>query len=271
MDMEADNMQKNKRIFMIIIMSLLVLSACASKPAPLPTPIETKAVRLEKRAQADMQMQDYAAATKSAHDALRLYAALDDRAGQLRSHINLTRLFILQRQPDRAEKHLLKAREIVKETDDSAQRYQVHLLTGKFNNDAAEFTLARETANSLLEQAVAETYLAHYEAAKQLVDKLSPNLSIRTEVDDTAFVMLQYARFADDFDSATLALTLYKSNENTIGISDSLYVLAMISRKQGNKLQADNYLQRALEVNLAIGDKRRIAATLEAIAGQVEK
>lgn len=264
-------MQKNKLIFTIIIMSLLVLSACASKPVPLSTPIETKAVRLEKRAQADMQVQDYTAATKSAHDALRLYAALDDREGQLRSHINLTRLFILQRQLDRAEKHLLKAREIVKETDDSAQRYQVHLLTGKLKNDATEFTLAREAANNVLEQAVAETYLAHYKVAKQLVDKITPNLSVRAETDDMAFVMLQYARFSDDFDSATLALTLYKTNENTVGISDSLYVLAMISRKRGNRVQAEHYLQRALEVNLAIGDKQRIAVTLEAIAEQAKK
>lgn len=248
-----------------------MLSACAGEPVSPPAPIETKAVRLEKRAQAEIQVQDYANATKSAHDALRLYAALDDRVGQLRSHIILTRLFILQRQPERAEKHLLKAREIVKETDASTQRYQVHLLTGKLNNDMKAFELARDAANTLLEQAVAETYLGHYEEAKSLVDNASLNFEVTADVDDTAFVMLQYARFADDFGAATLALTFYKMIENTIGISDSLYVLAMIAKQSGDYEKVDSYLRRALEVNLAIGDKQRIAVILEAIAEQAEK
>ncbi len=256
-------MRTNKLILMLTI--TLILSACASKVELPETPIETKAMRLEKRAQADIQQQDYPSATRAAHDALRLYAALDDRVGQLRSHINLTRLFILQRQPDRAEKHLLKARAIVQETDNAAQRYQVHLLTGKLKDDAAEFVLAREAANTLLEQAVAETYLGNYEEAKQFADNTRTDFSVPSEVDDTAFVMLQYAQFADDFGSATLALTLYKLNENTIGISDSLYTLAMIAKKQGDNDAAERYLRRALEVNLAIGDKQRIASTIKAI------
>jgi len=51
---------------------------------------------------------------------------------------------------------------------------------------------------------------------------------------------------------------LFKGNENIIGISDSLYVLATIAKKQGDKTKAEHYLRRALEVNIAMGNKRRI-------------
>jgi tetratricopeptide (TPR) repeat protein len=263
---EVNIMRKHSQI--LILMAALLLSACGSQPTALPSPIETKAARLEKRAQADMQVQNYPSAIESAHDALRLYAALDDRVGQLRSHINLTRLFILQSQQDKADLHLMKARDLVTETDDAAQRYQVHLLAGKLHQDLAEFKLARTAANTLLEQAVAETYLENYDEAKQLADNTTPNFEIASEVDDTAFVMLQYARFADDFGAATLALTFYKMIENTIGISDSLYVLGMIANKLGEQEQAERYLRRALEVNLAIGDKQRIAVIVKALETQ---
>ncbi len=259
-------MRKNNLI--LIMMVAMLLSACGSQPTVLPSPIETKAARLEKRAQADMQVQNYPSATQSAHDALRLYAALDDRVGQLRTHINLTRLFILQAQQEKADLHLMKARALVTEADDATQRYQVHLLAGKLHQDQTEFKLARAAANTLLEQAVAETYLENYAEAKQLADNTTPDFEIASEVDGTAFVMLQYARFADDFGAATLALTFYKMIENTIGISDSLYVLAMISKKQGNSEKKIHYLQRALEVNLAIGDKQRIASTVKAIEAE---
>jgi len=256
-------MQKNSVSFILIIVFSLMLSACASKPVAPDTPIETKAQRLEKRAQADMLKQDYVNATQSAGDALRLYALLDDQQGQLRLHLNLTRLLLLQNQSDKAQRHLTKATALSQEIAAPLQNYQVHLLTGKLNNDRAEFELARYTANSPLEQAVAETYLQNYHQAYALISTIKPTSAV--EDDDYAFVSLQYARFSDDKNSANMALDLYKKNENTVGISDVLFVLANIATKQGDNKQAQHYLRRALEVNLAMGDKQRIATTLKAL------
>ena len=208
-------------------------------------------------------------ATKSAHDALRLYALLDDQAGQLRSHINLTRLFILQNQQDKAEKHLTKATALTREVEVPLQQYQVHLLAGKLHQDDAAFAKARDNANSPLEQAVAEAYLHHYQQAYDLVGKQEATSA--AQADDMAFVFLRYAQFSDDADAAERALALFKKNENTIGISDALYIRAVIARKNGEHTQAEYYLRRALEVNLAMGDKQRIATTIEALAGSAEK
>ena len=243
-------------LIFLIIPVVFILSACSSKEVKPPAPIETKAERLEKRSHADTRKYDYPAATEAAHDALVLYALLDDREGQLRSHVNLTRLYLLQDQRNKAEKHLGKAKSLAAEMDDHSQIYQVHLLSGKLNNDESEFRQALDTANSPLEKAVAETYLQNYDQAYALIENEPPVSSI--EEDDTAFVLLQYARYADHAEAGQSALTLFKKNENTIGISDSLYVLATIAKKQGDNTKAEHYLRRALEVNLAMGDKRRI-------------
>ncbi|MFW5426553.1 MAG: tetratricopeptide repeat protein [Methylophagaceae bacterium] len=259
-------MQKNSFSFILTVTFILLLSACASKPVGPDTPIETKAERLEKRAQADTLKRDYPNATKSASDSLRLFSLLDDQQGQLRLHLNLTRLYLLQNQRDKAERHLAKAKTLTQEIDASQQRYQIHLLSGKLNDNRAEFEQARDTANSSIEQAVAETYLQNYERAHQLISTAQPASAV--EEDDYAFVQLHYARFADDNDSAKSALALYKRNENTVGISDSLYVLATIAKKQGDNDQARQYLQRALEVNIAMGDKKRINATVKALDAQ---
>ncbi len=251
-------MQKNPNILILsIIVTLFLLSGCSGKEVnESPAPIESKAVHLEKRVQLETRKYDYPAATKSAHDALLLYALLDDQAGQLRSHVNLTRLYLLQEQRDKADKHLNKARSLAQEMDDQSQMHHVHLLTGKMNNDQDEFQQALITANSLLEQAVAETYLQNYDQAYALIENEEPATS--TEEDDMAFVLLQYAHFADHEEAGERALEIFKRNENTVGISDSLYVLASIAKKQGDSKKAEHYLRRALEVNLAMGNKRRI-------------
>ncbi len=257
--------KNNTTLILTITLFLLTLSACSSKEVKPPAPIETKATRLEMRSQEETRKYDYPAATKAAHDALLLYALLDDREGQLRSHINLTRLYLLQEQRDKAEKHLIKARSLIQEMDDQLQVYHVHLLTGKMNHDQGEFQQALNTANSPLEQAVAKTYLQNFDQAYALIENEQP--VTLTEDDDTAFVMLQYARFADHEDAGEKALALFKKNENTPGISDSLYVLAMIAKKQGDSTKAEQYLRRALEVNLAMGNKHRI----EIIIKELEK
>ena len=251
-------MHKNpKTLILSIIVSLLILNGCSGKEVKeSPAPIENKAVQLEKRVQEETRKYDYPAATKSAHDALLLYALLDDQQGQLRSHVNLTRLYLLQEQRDKADKHLAKARSLAQEMDDQSQMYHIHLLSGKMNNDQDEFNQALITANSPLGKAVAETYLQNYDQAYLLIINEEPVSS--TEEDDTAFVMLQYARFADHEEAGEKALNLFKKNENTVGISDSLYVLATIAKKQGDNTKAEHYLRRALEVNLAMGNKRRI-------------
>jgi tetratricopeptide (TPR) repeat protein len=259
-------MQRNSLVFVITITFVLLLSACASKPTGPDTPIETKAERLEKRAQTDTLKRDYSNATKSASDSLRLFSLLDDQQGQLRLHLTLTRLYLLQNQRDKAQRHLAKANTLAQEINAPEQRYQIHLLSGKLNNNRAEFEQARDTANSSIEKAVAETYLQNYGQAHQLISTVKPASAIAE--DDYAFVQLHYARFADDNDSAKSALGLYKRNENTVGISDSLYVLATIAKKQGDNAQARQYLQRALEVNIAMGDKKRINATLKALEQQ---
>ena len=242
---------------------------CSSKPVKPPAPIETKAVRLEKRSQSDTRKYDYPSATKAAHDALLLYALLDDRQRQLRSHINLTRLYLLQEQHDKAEKHLAKARSLSEEMEEDLHIYHVHLLSGKLNNDEKEFRLALDTANLPLEKAVAETYLQNYKQAYALIENEQPELI--TEEDDLAFVLLQYARFAAHEEAGKKALDLFKKNENTLGISDSLYVLATIAKNQGNTDKAEHYLRRALEVNLAMGDKRRTSVILEDLEALEEK
>ena len=251
-------MQKNNIILSLLILAtLFVLSACSGKEVnEAPAPIETKATRLEKRSQEETRKYDYPAATKAAHNALLLYALLDDREGQLRSHINLTRLYLLQEQRDKADKHLAKARSLAKEMDDQSQMYHIHLLSGKMNNDQDEFHKALVIGDTPLKKAVAETYLQNYDQAYALIENEEPESS--TEEDDMAFVMLQYARFADHEEAGEKALEIFKKNENTVGISDSLYVLASIAKKQGDNKKAEHYLRRALEVNLAMGNKRRI-------------
>ncbi len=259
-------MKKNSLIFIITIAFIFILSACASRPTGPDTPIETKAERLEKRAQADTLKRDYSSATKSASGSLRLFALLDDQQGQLRLHLNLTRLYLLQNQRDKAQRHLAKAKSLNQELNVAEKKYQIHLLSGKLNNNRVEFEQARDTANTSIEQAVAETYLQNHVQAHQLISTIQP--ASPAEEDDYAFVQLHYARFADDSDSAKSALILYKKNENTVGISDSLYILAIIAKKQGRNVQAQQYLQRALEVNVAMGDKKRIEATLKALESQ---
>lgn len=259
-------MQKNSLVFIISVAFLFILSGCANKPIEPETPIETKAERLEKRAQQDTLKRDYASATKLASNSLRLYALLDDQQGQLRLHLNLTRLFLLQNSADKAQQHLTKAKSLTQQINAPEQQYQIHLLSGMLNKDRAEFERARDTANSLLEKAVAETYLKNYQQAHSFIKGMKP--ASPNEYDDFAFVQLHYARFADDKISANSALVLYKKNENTLGISDSLYVLAMIAKKQGDNAQARQYLQRALEVNIAMGDKKRINTTVNALEQQ---
>lgn len=244
-----------------MILSLLLIGACSNKEVKPSAPIDTKAVRLEKRSQEETRKYNYAAATNAAHDALLLYALLDDQKGQLRSHINLTRLYLLQGQRDTAEKHLLKARSLAQEMSDQSQMYHVHLLSGKLHNDQQEFRQALISAKSSLEKAVAETYLQNYDQAYALVEKEQP--ASASEEDDMAFVFLQYARTADDEEVGKKALNLFKKNENTIGISDSLFVLGNITRKQGDRTKAEHYFRRALEVNLAMGDKHRISVIVK--------
>lgn len=256
-------MQKSSLIFIILFAFLFVLSACANKPAQPETPIDTKAERLENRAQQDTLRRDYANATKLAKNSLRLYALLDDQLGQLRLHLNLTRLFLLQNIANKAEQHLAKAKSLNQDINAPQQQYQIYLLSGKLNKDRAEFERARDAANSLLEIAVAETYLQNYQQAYSFINNMKP--ASPNEYDDFAFVQLNYARFEVNKNAAESALGLYKKNENTLGISDSLYVLAMIAKKQGDSAQARQYLQRALEVNIAMGDKKRINTTLDAL------
>ncbi len=248
-------MQKIKTFLLLAI--FLIIEGCSSSVIKPSTPIEAKALRLEKQSQLDAQKYNYSVATEQGNEALRLFSLLDDRDGQLRSHLNLTRLYLLQNQSIKASQHLEFAQHLIIETNNQTQLYLAALLAGKLNNNSHDFQSALNVASTPIEKAVVETYLKNYQQAYAYIQYEQPKNT--AEIDDLAFVLLQYSRYANHADAAEKALNLFKLNENTLGISDTLYVLGLIAKKQEKPLIAKQYFIRALEVNVAINDSQRIA------------
>lgn len=248
---------------MAILAALGLLVSCASKPVEGPSLMQ-EAITLEQRSIRAAQSQDFTLADNLATESLDLYTVLDNRDGQMRLLTLRTRLAVQGGLDDRAGRFLERARALLRETDlDSA--YELALLAGHISeNRKAEYEKALALTEDPLRQAVAMTYLGRFDEARALVEKIKPDT--RRELDDLGLVLYEYAQSANVRADAEMALALYKTAENILGISDSLYLLGKLARRDKDDVAAADYFGRAVAVNQRLGDADRIRLSKQALS-----
>ena len=190
--------------------------------------------------------------------ALRLYSLVDDRAGQVRIHVKLARLYYRLGQREKAILHLDRALDVSSRLGDARQLYDVYLLDGRLRDRRESYERALEFANGPIQKAVALSYLGRTQEAYRLVQGHSRQA--KEAPDDAAFVVYEHARSSGDPAVAEQALALYKHADNHGGIADALYLTGQLHRRNGDLGQYRDYLERALTVSRALGDETRTRA-----------
>ena len=246
--------KKMHRYFYFFIIILLMNCSNTQKSLPLSTIRET-IVQIEKRPIAypinnntiDQHLQ-----------LLQLYTLIDDQPGQLKTLLFLANARFQMGQEDEAKQTLYKAQEIAKRVDLKHYNYQLALLSGRIEQQFAQFQIALQYANNPLQKALALTYLGKNTAARELVVTIKPlNL---LEAIDLGFIHYRYARKTYDNKAAKQAFFYYQAADYSPGIVDSLMLLGLINQKNNNRVLAINYFKRALAVSHALKDDFRIQA-----------
>jgi len=253
--------------FVVVVMAVSGLLACASSPPPdtRPWSVQT-AERLERTLGPDRVALAPRQAVEDLERALQLYSLADDQEGQARCHIKLARLYLRSDDEAQAGSHLANARRIAGRLGRRPLQFESALLTGRLSNRREDFEQALGYAGSPIEQAVALTYLGRLEQAYQLV---RPHLATAdTAPDDFAFVLHRYAVSSRDMATARQSLELYKQTDNHLGAASALYLMGQIATENRNPGQARGYLERALVVSRALSDRshvQRVEAALEGL------
>lgn len=229
-----------------------LLTGCFQTPAPEGSPTLREAKRIENSASPQRAQAAPAPVLEDLARAHRLYALIDDTAGLIRVHLNIAHLRELHGQPEVARQEARLALKLADELGDPAYLYRALLAVGRLENEIAMFTRALEHAGDALQRAVVLTYLGRPAEAVGLVRGLSEPDD--TQVGDLAFVLFAYARHALDRATAEHALSLYKREDNYVGIARSLRLLSRIAGEHGNTTRAGIYAARANRVEAALKD-----------------
>ncbi|MEN8175439.1 MAG: tetratricopeptide repeat protein [Pseudomonadota bacterium] len=239
--------------------AITLVAGCAATPDQKGPPTLREAHRLESAVTGPRMVGAPHQALEDLHRALRLYALVDDRPGQIRSHLAVARLQEQMGRKDSAQDHARMALQLARQVNIQEHLYRALLAVGRMENNRAFLEEALEHAGSALERAVAYSYLGRHREAFALVHPLSRD---RDDADaaDLAFVVHAYADERMDPAAAAEALALYKQVDHYTGIIDCLRLLGRISAGNGDHPRATLYYDRALRAAQALGDTARMQA-----------
>lgn len=236
------------------LIGLLVagIVACAAR-SPEPEPPSLSAARkLEDRSDAQAVGTSPEKAVTDLHQALHLYSLVDDREGQVRCYLKLTRIYIGLGQTDNAQLHLARANAIAETLQVPVYLYDSYFLEARLTGQKTSFETALSWAETPIQRAVVLTYLSRVDEAYRLIEPVMGQAE--DAPDDFAFVLYEYARIRRNAGAAQGALVLFKKIDHHRGICNSLHLLAQIYKANGKLELAQQYYERALTVSISLDD-----------------
>jgi len=205
-----------------------ILAGCASIPEQRPASL----TRADKLLESSVE-QGYSDALTLQAEALAIYQSNDDLRGRWRANSLLAASYIKLGKIERAGAHAQVSYKLSQVLDDRETCYASSLQLGALFSDIELLEQALGCAEGQVQEALVLAFLERYDDIPLSLAAAEPG----KDSADIALILYRLGKFRGERSLVLLALTHFRAAGNTVGVIDSLYLAARLSKDPDQQIE----------------------------------